>query len=102
MTAHVPRRMTTPSRDDLADLESIRGSSNRPVCFPRILPLPAVFFPDRGLPQHGCTGTQLASVFTQVCASPSEPTCTDTVQAQGGQGAGPVGRAALAHPDLFS
>ncbi len=26
-TAHVPRRVTTPSRDDPADLESIRGSS---------------------------------------------------------------------------
>ncbi len=31
-TAHVPRRMATPSRDDPADLESIRGSSGRPVC----------------------------------------------------------------------
>ncbi len=42
-TAHFPRRMATPSRDDPADLESIRGSSGRPVCFPRVLPLPAVF-----------------------------------------------------------
>ncbi len=33
-TAHVPRRMATPSRDDPADLESIRGSSGGPVCFP--------------------------------------------------------------------
>ncbi len=33
-TAHVPRRMPTPSRDDPADLESIRGSSGRPVCLP--------------------------------------------------------------------
>ncbi len=31
-TAHIPRRVATPSRDDLADLESIRGSSGRPVC----------------------------------------------------------------------
>ncbi len=38
------------------------------------------FFP----PWHGRTGTQLASGFTQVCASHSEPTRTDTVQAQGG------------------
>ncbi len=30
MTAHVPRRMGTPSRDNSADLESIRGSSGRP------------------------------------------------------------------------
>ncbi len=47
-TAYVPRRMVTPSRDDPADLELIRGSSGEPVCFPRVLPPPAVFFPDRG------------------------------------------------------
>ncbi len=47
------------------------------------------FFPDRGPPQHGCTGTHLSSGFTQVCISPSEPTRTDTVHAQGGWGAGP-------------
>ncbi len=41
-TAHIPRRVATPSRDDPADLESIRGSSGRPVCLPRVLPLPAV------------------------------------------------------------
>ncbi len=90
-TAHVPRRMATPSRDDPADLESIRGSSGRPVCLPRVLPLPAVLLPDRG-----------ASGLTQVCVSPSEPTCTETVQAQGGRGAGPAGCAPLAHPDLVS
>ncbi len=78
-TAHLPRRMMTPSRDDQADLESIWGCSDRPVCFPRVLSLPAVFFPDRGLPWHGRTGTQLASGFTQVCVSPSEPSRTDTV-----------------------
>ncbi|KAL0185533.1 hypothetical protein M9458_017203, partial [Cirrhinus mrigala] len=47
-TALVPRGVTTPCRDDPADLESIRGSSGRPVCFPRVLPLLAVFFPDQG------------------------------------------------------
>ncbi len=81
----------TLSRDDPADLESIWGSSDRPVCFPRVLPLPAVFFPDRGLPRHGRTGTQLASGFTQGCVSPSEPTRTNTVQAQEGRGADPTG-----------
>ncbi len=101
-TAHFPRRMATPSRDDPADLESIRGSSGRPVCFPRVLPLPAVFLPDRGHPRHGRTGTQLASGSMQVCISPSEPARTDTVQGQGGRGAGPAGRAVLAHPDLVS
>ncbi len=90
-TAHVPRRMATPSRDDPADLESIRGSSGRPVCLPRVLPLPDVLLPDRGPPRHRRTGTQLASGLTQVCFSPSEPTRTDTVQAQGGRGAGPAG-----------
>ncbi len=101
-TAHVPRRVATPSRDDPAYLESIQGSSGRPVCFPRVLPLPAVLLYDRGPPRHRRTGTQLASGLTQVCISPSEPTRTDTVQAQGGRGAGPAGRAPLAHPDLVS
>ncbi len=89
-------------RDDPADLESIRVSSGEPVCFPRVLPPPAIFFPDQGPPRQGRTGTQLASGFTQVCVSPSEPTHTDTVQAQGGRGAGPACYAALAHPDLVS
>ncbi len=101
-TAHVPRRVATPSRDDPADLESIRGSSGRPVCLPRVLPLPAVLLPDRGPPRHRRTGTQLASGLAQICVSPSEPTRTDTVQAQGGRGAGPAGCAPLAHPDLIS
>ncbi len=101
-TAHVPQRVATPSRDDPADLESIRGSSGRPVCLPQVLPLPAVLLPDRGPPRHRRTGTQLASGLTQVCVSPSEPTCTDTVQAQGGRGAGPAGCAPLDHPDQVS
>ncbi len=101
-TAHFPRRMATPSRDDPADLESIRRSSGGPVCFSRVLPLPVVFLPDRGLPRHGRTGTQLASGSMQICISPSEPARTDTVQSQGGRGAGPAGRAVLAHPDLVS
>ncbi len=101
-TAHVPRRVATPSRDDPADLESIRRSSGRPVCLPRVLPLPAVLPPDRGPPRHRRTGTQLASGLTQVCVSPSEPTHTDIVQAQGGRGAGPAGCAQFAHPDLVS
>ncbi len=53
-------------------------------------------------PRHGRTGTQLASGSMQVCISPSEPARTDTVQGQGGRGAGPAGRAVLAHPDLVS
>ncbi len=55
-----------------------------------------------GPPRHRRTGTQLASGLTQVCVSPSEPTRTDTVQAQGGRGACPACCAPLAHPDLVS
>ncbi len=40
--------MVSPSPDGPADLESIRGSPGRPVCFSRVLSLPAVLLPDRG------------------------------------------------------
>ncbi len=43
---------------------------------------------------------QLAPGPSQVCVSPSEPTCTDLVQSQGGRGAGLASCALLAHPDL--
>ncbi len=63
------RQLTFPREWQVhpADLELIRGSSGRPVCFPRVLPLPAVFLPDRGPPWHRRTGTQLASGFMQLC-----------------------------------
>ncbi len=51
-TALIPRRVANPSRDDLADLESIRGSSGRPVCLPRDLPLPAVLLSGSGRDHH--------------------------------------------------
>ncbi|KAI2645552.1 ORF V: Enzymatic polyprotein [Labeo rohita] len=57
--------------------------------------------PQRGSPRQGCAGTQLAS-GAQVRLSPSEPPSTDTVQDQGGRGAGSAGCAILAHPDLVS
>ncbi len=41
-----------------------------------------------------------AGVPSQVCVSPSEPTCTDLVQSQGGRGAGLASCALLAQPDL--
>ncbi|KAI2656397.1 Gag-Pol polyprotein [Labeo rohita] len=96
---HPSWRMATPPRDSPANLEPFRGGPDRSVCFPRILPLPAV--PQRGSQQlrQGRTGTQLAS-GAQVRLSPSEPPCTDTVQDQGGRGAGSAGCAILAHPDL--
>ncbi len=56
-TAHIPRRVATPSLDDPADLELIRGSSGRPVCLPRVLPVPGVLLPDRRPPRHRRTGT---------------------------------------------
>ncbi|KAI2646313.1 hypothetical protein H4Q32_029571 [Labeo rohita] len=82
---HPSWRMATPPRDSPADLEPFRGGPDRSVCFPRILPLPAVLLPQRGSqqPRQGRTGTQLAS-GAQVRLSPSEPPCTDTVQDQGG------------------
>ncbi|KAL0147457.1 hypothetical protein M9458_057242, partial [Cirrhinus mrigala] len=57
--------------------------------------------PQRGSPRQGCAGTQLAS-GAQVRLSPIEPPCTDSVQDQGGRGAGSAGCAILAHPDLVS
>ncbi|KAL0149234.1 hypothetical protein M9458_055468, partial [Cirrhinus mrigala] len=63
--------------------------------------LPAVLLPQRGSPRQGCAGTELAS-GAQVRLSPSEPPCTDTVQDQGGRGAGSAGCTILAHPDLVS
>ncbi|KAL0149369.1 hypothetical protein M9458_055407, partial [Cirrhinus mrigala] len=98
---HPSWRMATPPPGSPADLEPFRQSPDRSVRFPRILPLPAILLPQRGSPQQGCTGTQLAS-GVQVRLSPSEPPCTDTVQDQGGRGAGSAGCAILAHPDLVS
>ncbi len=47
-----------------------------------------------------CTGTQLAAGPPQVCVPPSEHFRTDTVQDQGGRGAGLARGAVLAHSDL--
>ncbi len=102
MTAHFPGEWRLHPETIRLIWSRFGGSSGRPVCFPRVLPLPAVFLPDRGHPRHGRTGTQLASGSMQVCISPSEPARTDTVQGQGGRGAGPAGHAVLAHPDLVS
>ncbi|KAL0150898.1 hypothetical protein M9458_053817 [Cirrhinus mrigala] len=60
MPAYSPWRMETPSPGGPADLEPIRGSSDRSVCFPGIHPLPVVLFPHRGSPRHGRPSTQLA------------------------------------------
>ncbi len=47
-TAHVPRRMATPSWDDPTVLVSTQGNSGKPGCLPRVLPRPVVWLPDQG------------------------------------------------------
>ncbi|KAI2650056.1 ORF V: Enzymatic polyprotein [Labeo rohita] len=100
LNPHSSRRMVTPRPGGPADLESIRRGSGGPVRLPGILPLPAFLCPVRGSPRQGRAGTQLAPGSHQVRLSPSEPPCTDSVQDQGGRGAGLAGCALLAHPDL--
>ncbi len=77
-----------------------RSCSGRPVCISRNHPLPGVLLPNRGNARHGCTGTQLAPGPAQIYVPPSEPTSTDTVQDQGGRGAGLVSGSILAQQDL--
>ncbi len=81
-------------------LGTVRSCSGRPVCISRNHPLPGVLLPNRGNARHGCTGTQLAPGPAQICVPPSEPTSTDTVQDQGGRGAGLVSGSILAQQDL--
>ncbi len=90
--------METPSPDGPADLETFLSRSGRPFCVSRDFSLLVVLLPDRWNTRHGRTGTQLAAGPSQVCVSPSEPFRTDTVQDQGGRGAGPARGALL--PDL--
>ena len=77
-------RMATPSPGGSADLECLWSRTGRPVCLSRHDPLPVVLLPVRGDPRHGRPGSQLAPGPAQVCVSPSEPSCTDSVQGQGG------------------
>ncbi len=100
LTSCAARRVATPPPGGSADLGGVRRSSGRPVCLARNLPLPVVLLPVRGNTRYRCTGTQLAPGPSQVCVSPSEPTCTDLVQSQGGRGAGLASCALLAQPDL--
>ncbi len=100
VSSSTSRRVETPSPGGSADLGSVRSCSGRPVCISRNHPLPRVLLPNRGNAQHGCTGTQLAPGPAQICVPPSEPTSTDTVQDQGGRGAGLVSGSILAQQDL--
>ncbi len=92
--------MEIPSPGGSADLGTVRSCPGRPVCISRNHPLPRVLLPNRGNARHGCTGTQLAPGPAQICVPPSEPTSTDTVQDQGGRGAGLVSGSILAQQDL--
>ncbi len=94
------RRVKTPSPGGSADLGTVWSCSGRPVCISRNHPLPGVLLPNRGNARHGCTGTQLAPRPALICVPPSEPTSTDTVQDQGGRGAGLVSGSILAQKDL--
>ncbi len=100
VSSSTSRRVETPSPGGSADLGSVRSCSGRPVCISRNHPLPRVLLPNRGNARHGCTGTQLAPGPAQICVPPSEPTSTDTVQDQGGRGAGLVSGSILAQQDL--
>ncbi len=100
LTSCAARRVATPPPGGPADLAGVRRSSGRPVCLARNLPLQVVLLPVRGNTRYRCTGAQLAPGPSQVCVSPSEPTCTDLVQSQGGRGTGLASCALLAQPDL--
>ncbi len=97
VSSSTSRRVETPSPGGSADLGTVRSCSGRPVCISRNHPLPRVLLPNA---RHGCTGTQLAPGPAQICVPPSEPTSTDTVQDQGGRGAGLVSGSILAQQDL--
>ncbi len=100
VSSSTSRRVETPSPGGSADLGTVRSCSGRPVCISRNHPLPGVLLPNRGNARHGCTGIQLAPGPVQICVTPSEPTSTDTVQDQGGRGAGLVSGSILAQQDL--
>ncbi|KAL0170718.1 hypothetical protein M9458_035314, partial [Cirrhinus mrigala] len=93
MTEFARRRVEAPPSDGPADLESIRSGTSRSLCLTRIHSLPVVS-------RYRCTGTQLAEGPTQVCISPSEPHCTDSVQSQGGQRTGSSDSPFLAQQNL--
>ncbi len=100
VSSSTSRGVETPSPGSSADLETVRSCSGGPVCISRNHPLPVVLLPNRGNARHGCTGTQLAPGPAQICVPPSEPASTDTVQDQGGRGAGLVSGSILAQQDL--
>ncbi|KAL0173927.1 hypothetical protein M9458_029895, partial [Cirrhinus mrigala] len=100
-TGFARRRVEAPPPVGPTDLGSIWPGTSRSLCLTGIHPLPVVVRSNRGSPQYRCTGTQLAEGPAQVCVSPSEPHCTDSVQSQGGQGTDSLGSPLLAQQNLF-
>ncbi len=100
VSSSTSRRVETPSPGGSADLGTVRSCSGRLVCISRNHALPGLLLPNRGNARHGFTGTQLTPGPAQICVPPSEPTSTDTVQDQGGRGAGLVSGSILAQQDL--
>ncbi len=101
-SCHPHPRSAQPGSRRAVSSSTSRGveTPSRPVCISGNHPLPVVLLPNRGNARHGCTGTQLAPGPAQICVPPSEPTSTDTVQDQGGRGAGLVSGSILAQQDL--
>ncbi|KAL0147254.1 hypothetical protein M9458_057440 [Cirrhinus mrigala] len=99
-TGFTRRRVEAPPPIGPTDLGSIRPGTSRSLCLTGIHPLPVVVWSNRGSPRYRCTGTQLAEGPAQVCVSPSEPHCTDSVQSQGGQGTDSLGSPLLAQQNL--
>ncbi|KAL0150578.1 hypothetical protein M9458_054171 [Cirrhinus mrigala] len=93
-------RVEAPPPVSPADLESVRPGTSRSLCLTGIHPLPVVVRTNQGPPRYRCTGTQLAEGPTQVCVSPSEPHCANSVQSQGGQRTGSLGGLVLAQQNL--
>ncbi len=102
-SSHVPvpfRRRRLHPRGPLADLQTLRGCSGRPVLPPRTRSLPAVFLLSEGTLCTDVLAHSWPRAYAICVSSPSEPSRTDPVQGQGGRGAIPFSGALLAQSDL--
>ncbi len=95
------RRAVTGCAPQMVQLIWRRFRATQVDLLPLQKPLTAsCLFPDWENTRQGCSGTQLTPGPAKICIPPSEPPCTDSVQSQGGLGAGPVGGVLLAQMDL--